>query len=81
MKKGFYKHYKGSTYNVTGFAKHTETEGELVIYSDINGNIWARPISMWNETVDGLLRFERYKDQKEGLLKYTLQRKHKKNSN
>lgn len=80
MNTGYYKHYKGATYSVTGFAKHTETEDELVIYRDIKGNVWARPILMWNETVNGQFRFERYKDQKEGLLKYNLQRKQHKNS-
>lgn len=66
--KGFYKHYKGASYKATGLAKHTESEEELVIYHDIDGNVWARPISMWNETVEGKLRFERYQDQRDGLL-------------
>lgn len=74
IEKGYYKHYKGATYEVTGFAVHTETEDELVIYRDIKGNVWARPLFMWNETVDGKLRFKRYKDQRDGMLKFNLQR-------
>lgn len=80
MNTGYYKHYKGATYSVTGFAKHTETEDELVIYRDIKGNVWARPLSMWNETVDGKLRFKRYKDQRDGMLKFNLQRNITKNT-
>ena len=51
---GIYKHYKGNFYKVLYLAKHTETSEILVIYMALYGNqeIWARPISMWNEIVD-----------------------------
>ena len=47
MIQGVYKHYKGGTYYVLGFAKHTETNEELVIYSDSKGKAWARPKEMF----------------------------------
>lgn len=50
-----YRHYKGNLYLVTGFAKHSETLEDLVIYQSVSlaGNqVWARPVSMWNEIVD-----------------------------
>ena len=51
---GIHKHYKGNLYKVLGFAKHSETEEDLVIYmalyDDYSG--WARPRHMWNEIVE-----------------------------
>lgn len=55
-----YKHYKGNLYKIIGFAKHSETLEDLIIYqSEKTGEFWARPYKMWNETVDdkGTLRF------------------------
>lgn len=55
-----YRHYKGNLYEIIGFAKHSETTEEMVIYRSLkNGETWVRPIKMWNETVDekGTLRF------------------------
>lgn len=53
-----YKHYKGNIYKIIAIAKHSETEEELVVYQNIEkGDIWARPVSMWNEEVNGVLRF------------------------
>ncbi len=60
-----YRHYKGNVYEVVAVAKHSETLEELVIYKDTSdeSKVWARPASMWNETVilDGkrVRRFER----------------------
>ena len=65
---GIYKHYKGNLYKVLGFAKHSETEEDLVIYMTLYGdyNVWARSKYMWNEIVekDGkkFKRFELIKD-------------------
>jgi len=48
-----YKHYKGNIYKIIGFAKHSETLEEMIIYqSEKSGEIWVRPYKMWNETVD-----------------------------
>lgn len=51
---GIYRHYKGNLYKVLGFAKHSETEEDLVIYMTLYGDysIWARPMSMWNEIIE-----------------------------
>lgn len=50
MKPGTYQHYKGGIYEVTGVARHTETEEELVVYTGEDGRIWVRPLAMFNET-------------------------------
>ncbi len=48
---GKYRHFKGNVYEVTGFAKHSETGERLVIYRSVNNpdDIWARPYDMFNE--------------------------------
>lgn len=47
---GIYKHFKGNTYKVIGFARHSETEEDMVVYqSTKNNELWVRPIKMWNE--------------------------------
>ncbi len=47
-----YRHYKGNIYEVTGFAKHSETGEKLVIYRSVNNpnDVWARPYDMFTET-------------------------------
>ena len=54
VKKGIYKHYKGGEYEVTGFAKDSETGKKLVIYKALygSGDIWARPYDMFCENVE-----------------------------
>ena len=51
---GRYRHYKGNDYEVIGLGKHTETGEPLVFYRALYGErgLWARPASMWNETVE-----------------------------
>jgi hypothetical protein len=42
-------------------APHTETGEALVIYKSVLfGSYYARPLSLWNEVVDGKKRFELY---------------------
>jgi hypothetical protein len=50
---GRYRHYKGGLYEVLGVARHSETEEELVIYKALygDGGLWARPKSMFLESV------------------------------
>ena len=54
IKLGRYRHFKGKEYEVLGLAKHSETLEEMVIYRAWYGNrdVWVRPLSMWNETVE-----------------------------
>ena len=53
IKLGRYRHFKGGEYEVIAFAKHSETQEEMVVYRALYGEkeIWVRPISMWNEVV------------------------------
>lgn len=58
MKKGIYRHYKGGLYDVLDIVIHTETSEEMVLYEDVKGKRYVRPLSMWNEKVNGKSRFE-----------------------
>lgn len=51
---GKYRHFKGGEYEVTGFAKDSETGKKLVIYKALYGDceVWARPYDMFCETVE-----------------------------
>jgi len=53
LKKGLYQHYKGPLYRVLDVARHSESEEALVIYQALYGEkgLWARPLSMFTETV------------------------------
>ena len=63
-KPGKYRHYKGNEYQLLYIANHSETLEKMVVYKALygDGEIWVRPLSMWDEevTVDGrvLRRFE-----------------------
>lgn len=54
IKLGKYRHFKGNMYEVLGFAKNSESLEEMVIYKALygDGEIWVRPASLWNETVE-----------------------------
>ena len=59
MRLDKYRHFKGGEYLILGFAKHTETGEDLVIYVSVKtGDIFARPKSMWSDFVNGKQRFE-----------------------
>lgn len=51
---GIYQHYKGNYYEMLYIARHSETLEPIVVYKALygDGGIWARPASMWNETVE-----------------------------
>lgn len=51
---GVYRHYKGGMYEVTGFAKHSETEEDMVIYKTLYGKFdtWVRPLEMFQEEIE-----------------------------
>lgn len=54
MQKGIYEHYKGNKYELLYIAKHAETLEQMVVYKALygEGEIWVRPLSMWNEQVE-----------------------------
>lgn len=54
IEPGMYRHFKGGEYEVIGFAKHSETEEQLVIYRNLHDvtQLWARPYEMFAETVE-----------------------------
>lgn len=54
VKLGRYRHFKGNEYEVLTVAKHSETLEPMVVYRALygDGEVWVRPLSMWNETVD-----------------------------
>ena len=47
---GIYRHYKSNEYEVIGFAKHSETLDDMVIYRALYGErgTWVLPLSMWD---------------------------------
>ena len=59
--------HRSSNYIVLDVATHTESGEKLVIYKSLKDeNVWARPLSMWNEVVDyekNIIRFNRIKDE------------------
>lgn len=54
IKPGKYRHFKGNEYEVIGIAKNSETLEETVVYRALygDGELWVRPASMWNQTVE-----------------------------
>lgn len=51
MRLGIYKHFKGHIYRVVGVAKHSEDLSEYVVYQNPDGDLWIRPLAMFQETV------------------------------
>jgi hypothetical protein len=51
VQPGKYQHFKGGVYEVLGVAKHSETEEELVVYRNSQGDLWVRPKAMFLENV------------------------------
>ena len=53
LKEGRYRHYKGNQYIVVGFAKHSETGEEMVVYRQDYGErgLWVRPKNLFLENV------------------------------
>ena len=54
IRKGRYRHFKGNMYEVICIAKHSESLEEMVVYRALygEGDLWVRPASMWDETVE-----------------------------
>ena len=55
IKKGIYRHFKGSFYEVLGTVRHSETEAWMVLYRPVTGAgvLWVRPVAMFTEEVAG----------------------------
>lgn len=51
MQLGLYKHFKGHIYRVVGVAKHSEDLSEFVVYQNPEGDLWIRPLAMFQEKV------------------------------
>ena len=51
---GMYQHFKGNFYRVLHLATHSETEEIMVVYQPQYGeqDIWVRPLSMFDETIE-----------------------------
>ncbi|HEY5714474.1 MAG TPA: DUF1653 domain-containing protein [Candidatus Gracilibacteria bacterium] len=69
IKTGRYRHHKGKEYEVLGVVLHTETREPMVLYKalypviDLDAGygkepLFVRPLSMWNEPVEGVERFK-----------------------
>lgn len=62
-----YRHYKNhQLYEVIAIGKHSETLEDMVVYKALYesaefpmGQIWCRPLKMWDELVGDKLRFEK----------------------
>ena len=53
LKKGIYRHYKGSLYEVLHTAQYSETEEWMVVYRALYGDkgVWVRPYAMFTEKI------------------------------
>lgn len=59
IKKGIYRHFKGTEVEVIGVALHSETQEQMVVYihpDPMKGKeantMWVRPIAMFLEKID-----------------------------
>lgn len=54
VKRGRYRHFKGTEYEVLGVSTHSETGEKLVIYMSVDGKetLWARPYDMFTDVVE-----------------------------
>lgn len=63
-----HRHYKGGYYRQIATAGYSETGESLAIYDDDRGNLWARPLKIFVETLpNGQRRFEPLPSAPEGL--------------
>lgn len=55
-----YRHFKGGLYIFLGYARHSETKEEMVVYITVpTKEVWVRPKALWEEIVrwpDGQMR-------------------------
>jgi hypothetical protein len=43
------QHFKGGYYKLIGFGKHTETQEQMFIYQNAEGQIFVRPMTMFED--------------------------------
>jgi hypothetical protein len=56
-----YRHHRGNLYKCLMLATHSESLDEMVIYQRLdNGQVWARPMSVWTQRVDMHNRIDRF---------------------
>lgn len=60
LEPGFYQHYKGGIYYVLGIFINTETDEQMVGYTNFKEN-WIRRLSIFTENLNGLPRFGKIK--------------------
>ena len=54
VKLGKYRHFKGNEYELIAIARDSEdSERLMAVYRSLkdSGEVWVRPLSMWQETV------------------------------
>ena len=53
IRLGKYRHFKGGEYELIAIARDSETLADMAVYKALygDGELWIRPISMWNEFV------------------------------
>lgn len=50
--KNLYRHFKGGLYVLLGHGRHSETQEPMVIYVALSsGEVWVRPLALWEEIV------------------------------
>ena len=54
IKLARYRSYDGKEYKVIGFAKHSETQEDVVIARELNKtlDLWGVPVTVWNSSVE-----------------------------
>ena len=61
---GYYKHFKGTIYEVIGMCRNSNTLEEYVLYQDTTdkSKIWVRPVDDFIAVLEGgLKRFEEHR--------------------
>lgn len=67
-KERFFLHFKGNRYKLIGFAKHSETLEDMVIYQPQYGErgIWVRPAtSFFSKVIVDGVEVDRFKEVEE----------------
>jgi hypothetical protein len=50
---GVYRHFKGGVYEALYLARDSEDhDKQLVVYKNEKGEVWVRPLEMWEEHVE-----------------------------